>query len=94
MVEGGDLVHLGHRELHLRGERDQVPGREVAVVVLDAVQVLDQKIATARRVPEQRAHFLERLRIDRAALRPGTHFDRPNGNRLAAHVSSLVMFDQ
>ena len=44
-------------------------GGEVAVMVLDEVQVLDQQVAPARAVGEQRAHFIERGRIDLAALR-------------------------
>ena len=43
-------------------------GREVAVAVLDQMQMLDQQIAPARRVAEQRAHLVERRRIDLAAL--------------------------
>ena len=43
-------------------------GRQVAVVVLDQMQVFDQQIAPARPVGEQRTHFIERLRIDLAAL--------------------------
>jgi hypothetical protein len=40
----------------------------MAAVVLDQMQVLDQEIAPARALPEQRPHVRERLRIDLAAL--------------------------
>jgi hypothetical protein len=68
-VEGRDLVHFGLRELHLGGERGEMRGGEMAVVVLDQMQMLDQQIAPARPVAEQRAHLVERRRIDLAALR-------------------------
>ena len=67
-VEGRDLVDLGERELHLLRERGEMRGREMAVAVLDQMQVLDQQVALARPVAEQRAHLVERLRIDLAAL--------------------------
>ena len=40
----------------------------MAVAVLDQVQMLDQEIAPARAVAEQRAHLGERLRLDLAAF--------------------------
>ena len=43
-------------------------GGEMAVVILNEMQMLDQQIAPARPVGEQRADFVERLRIDLAAL--------------------------
>ena len=44
------------------------------VAVVDLVQVLDQQVAPARRIAEQRLHFLQRLRIDGAALRNRADF--------------------
>ena len=44
-------------------------GRDVAVLVLDEMQMLDQQIAPARLVAEQRADFGGGLGIDLAALR-------------------------
>jgi len=49
-VEGGDLINLRHRQFHGVGERHQVPGGEVAPVILQAVQEFDQKVAVARPV--------------------------------------------
>ena len=67
-VEGRDLVDFGERELHLLRERGEMRGGEMAVVVLDQMQMLDQQIAPARPVGEQRAHLVERRRVDLAAL--------------------------
>ena len=57
------------RELHLGGERGQMRGGEMAVLVLDQMQMLDQQIALARRSPSSARDFVERPRIDLAALR-------------------------
>ena len=40
----------------------------MAVVILDQMQVLDEQIAPARPIDEERLHLLKRLRIDLAAL--------------------------
>ena len=68
MVEGGHLVHLRHGELHFGGERHQVRLGDLAVGVLNFVQVLDQKIPSPRLIPEQRLDLGRRLRIDLASL--------------------------
>ena len=44
-------------------------GGQVAVMVLDEMQMFDQEIATPRPVGQQRQHLFERLRLDLAALR-------------------------
>ena len=56
-VEGGDLVDLGHGQRHLLGERVQVRGGEPAIAVLDQVQVLDQQVAVARALVQERSDF-------------------------------------
>ena len=43
-------------------------GGQMAVMVLDQMQMLDQQIAPARPVGEQRAHLVERRGVDLAAL--------------------------
>jgi hypothetical protein len=43
-------------------------GGEITVAVLDQVQMLDQEIAPALAVAQQRAHLRQRARIDLAAL--------------------------
>src|SRR6266581_3277003 len=95
MVEGRDLVDLGKREAHFPGERSEVRGAEVAVAVLDAVQVLDQQVAAARRhagLPafflEQRLNLSQRLGIDLPALQRAARPPLPRG--LAALRCSIV----
>ena len=68
-VEGRDLVDLGLRHLHLVGERGEMRRREVAVVILDEVEMLDQQVAAARPVGEQGLDLGQRVRVDLAALR-------------------------
>ncbi len=67
-IEGRDLVDFGERELHLGGQRGEMRGGQIAVMILDQMQMLDQQIAPARPVGEQRAHFLKRRGVDLAAL--------------------------
>ena len=68
-VERGDLVDLDQRKPHLVRERHEMAGVQAAVVVLQQMQVLDQEVAPARAVAEERAHLVERLRIDLPPLR-------------------------
>src|SRR5207249_1085529 len=67
-VEGRNLVDLGERELHLLRERGEMGGREMAVAILNEVQMLDQEIAPARAIAQQRAHLRQRLRLDLTAF--------------------------
>ena len=67
-IEGRDLVDFRLRHLHLGGERGEMRGGEMAVMVLDQMQMLDQQVAPARPVGEQRAYLIERRRVDLAAL--------------------------
>ena len=66
VVEGRDFVDLGHRQLHLGRERDQMRRRQAAVPILNLVQMFDQQIAPARRVAEQRERPLRALSDRRA----------------------------
>ena len=68
-VEGRDLVDLGLGKAHLVGKRRQMRRRQMAVAVLDQVEMLDQEIAPARPLAEQGAHLLERRILELAALR-------------------------
>ena len=68
-VERGDLVDLGQREAHRLGERDQMACMEAAEMVLQQMQVLDQEVAAALALAEQRLDLGERRGIDLAALR-------------------------
>src|SRR5258708_3879274 len=67
-VEGRDLIDLGLRQPHFGRERRKMRRGDMAVLVLDQMQVLDQQIAPARTIGQQRLHFGERLRIDLPAL--------------------------
>ncbi len=68
IVERGDLVDLGLGQAHLLGQRAQVARGQVAVAVLDQVQVFDQEVAAARAGAQQLAHIGQRLVLDRPAL--------------------------
>ena len=63
-VKGRDLVDFRERELHLMGERREMGRREPPVFVLDEMEILDQEIAPALALAEERAHLGERNRID------------------------------
>ncbi len=67
-VEGRRLKHLGKAELHLVGKCRKMCGRDLAILVLDQMQVLDQEIAAARTITEQHFDFMRRRRIDLTAL--------------------------
>jgi hypothetical protein len=73
-VEGRDFVDLGLRHFHLEGERGQMWRGDVAVMILDQMQMFDQQIAAARSVDQQRLDISERGRIDLAALRRARRF--------------------
>ena len=68
-IEGRDLVDFGERELHLLRQRGEVRRGKMAVAILDQMQMLDQEIAPARPVAEQRAHLIERPRVNLTPLR-------------------------
>ena len=68
-IEGRDLVDLGQRKLHLLRQRGEMRGRDVPVMVLDQVQVLDQQVAPPRPVGKQRLHLGERVGLDLTAFR-------------------------
>ena len=53
------------------GEGDQMGRGQVAVAILDDMQMLDQQVAAPRGVGQQAANLAERLRIDLAALGAG-----------------------
>ena len=57
-VETCDLINLGHRQAHFFCQGTQMRGREMAKAVLDQMQKLDQQVAGARAVAQQRANSL------------------------------------
>src|SRR5258706_3136257 len=68
MIERRNFVYLGLRQPHFLRQRGQVRGRQMSVVILDPMQVLDQEISAAWCIAEQRANLLARHRVDRATL--------------------------
>src|SRR4051812_38877363 len=67
-VEGRDLVDFGERELDLLRQRGEMRRREMAVTVLDEVQVFDQQIAPARPVAQKCTNLTQRRRLDLPSL--------------------------
>src|SRR3546814_10524233 len=67
-VEGGDLIDRRHRQIHLLGQRAQVARRQVAVAVLNQVQVLDQQIRPPRAVAQQSLDLFRRFEVELPTL--------------------------
>src|SRR5579862_2387109 len=63
-VKSRDLVDLGLGELHLERQRREVRCRDVVIPVLDQMQMLDEQIAAARPVTEQRLDVGQGIGID------------------------------
>ena len=68
-VESRDFVDFGLRELHLGGKRSEMGAGNVAIVVLNKVQVLDEEVAPAFALAKERPHLVKRVRIDLPAFR-------------------------
>ncbi len=68
-VEGRGLEHFRKRQFHLVGQRREMRGRDLAIFVLDQVQVLDQEIAPPRPIAEQQLDFVGGGGVNLAALR-------------------------
>ena len=73
-VECCDLIDFGLRQLHFSGERRHVRGRDVPVPILNEMQMLDQQVAPARLIAQQRADFGGGLGIDLTALGRAARF--------------------
>jgi hypothetical protein len=56
-VERRDLVDFGERHFHLGRKRSKMWSRQVSVLILNEVQMLDQEIAPARPIGQERTHF-------------------------------------
>ena len=67
-IEGGRLVDLRHRHAHFLGQGGEMGGRETPEAVLHQVEVLDEQVAAARALPEQRADLVLRAGLHLAAL--------------------------
>ena len=62
-----------HRLIIVPGERDDVRGRDVAVAVLDPVEIFDEEIAPPWGVAEQGCDFICRSAFNNAALEFTAH---------------------
>ncbi len=67
-IESRCLKHLGKGKLHLVGQRRQMRCGNLMILVLDQVQMLDQQVAAARTVTEQRLDFLCSYRVNLTPL--------------------------
>jgi hypothetical protein len=68
MVEGGDLEHLGHWQVHLACQRDEVPVVQAPVEIIQFVEILDQQVTTVRTRADEFGDFSHRNMIGLAAL--------------------------
>src|SRR6266498_3051559 len=89
-VERRDLVDLGEREPHLLRQRHEMRRGQMAVAVLDQMQMLDQEIAPAWTLLQQRAHFLERARIDLAPFGSSRGFPPPAARLVVDRVYRVL----
>ena len=83
-VEGRGLEHLGKGQLHLVGKRCEMRRGNLAIGVLDQVQMLDQQVAPPRPVAEQKRDLFSGQGIDLAAL----------GRRFGALAALARMFER
>ena len=91
-VEGRGLEHFRKRQLHLVGQRRQMRRRDLAIFVLDQVQVLDQEIAAPRPVAEQKLDLVGGGGVDLAALR-GRLGPLPSRARMFERADRLYVMD-
>ena len=59
-IEAGDFVHLSMSQVHLLGQRCEMAGAEVAIVVLKPMQMFDQEIAAPRFIAKKCADIGQR----------------------------------
>jgi hypothetical protein len=62
VIEGRDLIHLGHRHVGFLRQRDEVPLVQAEVPIVQQVQMLDEQIAPPARLrllAEEGPHFSE-----------------------------------
>ena len=91
-VEGRGLEHFRKRQLHLVGQRRQMRRRDLVILVLDQVQVLDQEIAPPRPVAEQKLDLVGGGGVDLAALR-GRLGPLPSRARMFERADRLHVMD-
>jgi hypothetical protein len=68
-IESGDLVDLGHGQLHPVGQRGEMRGGKVAIGILNTVHVFDQQIAAQGIRTQKRLDITQGLRLYLSAFR-------------------------
>ncbi len=81
VVKAGHLVDLNRGQPHLRGQGNEMGRRQVAVVVLNGMQVLNQQIAPAGCAAEQALDLGQSLGVGRPA--PGSGAPAPGASAAA-----------
>jgi hypothetical protein len=83
-IEGRGLEHFRECQLHLVSQGCEVGRGNLAIFVLDEMQIFDQEIAPPRPVAEQQFDFMRGHRIDLAPL----------GGRFGPPASLARMFER
>ena len=98
-VERGDLVDLDQRQPHLLGERRQMARMQAAEMILQQMQMLDQQVAPALAITEQRLDLFQSCRIDLPAFGMVETAPAPRARvnaavvcRLGTHIGDPVNF--
>ena len=94
MVKAGNLVHFYRSELHFVGKGNQVGRGQMAIVILDEMQMFDQEVPPARCGGQQRLDFSEGLRVNTAPFWPSPKTPWPFSTALPRCVSSSPLPDQ
>jgi len=72
VVKAGNLVHFYWSELHFMGEGNQVSRRQMAIAILDEMQMFDQEVPPARGIGQQGLDFSEGLGVNTTPFWPST----------------------
>jgi hypothetical protein len=83
-IKGRGFEYFGKGQFHLVGERREMGGGNLAIGVLDQVQVLDQQIAPPRPIAKQRLDLLRGPGVDLTPL----------GGRFRSLASHARMFER
>ena len=71
VIEGGDLIDLGHGNVHLLGQRHQMPLKQTPISVIELVQMLNEQITPMPGLglgAYQRTHVTQRRVVRLPAL--------------------------
>ena len=68
VIESGCFINFGHGQLHFNSQGQEMAVRQVAVVVLEPVQVFHQQVAGTRRVSQEFPYLGQRLMGRNTAL--------------------------